>query len=439
MPRRLNDFVAISNCGTGICRGACCYDAAMPWNSQVGTGIAVALGAGLLIGIERERRKGRGADRALAGVRTFSLAALAGAIAEAAGQEALVVLGGVLIVLLTAIAYRRQHSTDPGVTTELALFVTYLLGVRAIGNPAEAAAGAVVVAALLLARQRLHRFSTELLTAEELRDALLLAGAALVVLPLIPAVPLGWLGGLDPRRLWVLVILLMGVQAAGHVAWRLLGPRRGLAVSGLVSGFVSSTATIATLGARARAVPQLQLACLCGALSSTIATPVQIGLIALAVSPAALPQLAAPLGAAVLAAVLATAVAGSRRQGVEPAVLPGRAFSLPQTLGLAALLGGATLVVGLATAHFGRAGTGVGVALAGIADAHAAAASVYALARAGQLPPAEIALYVLIGFTTNSISRAAIAFVAGGWRFGLPIAVGLLAIAGAAWSGLLAA
>ncbi|MBI4693361.1 MAG: MgtC/SapB family protein [Gammaproteobacteria bacterium] len=408
----------------------------MQWNGELAIGLAAALGAGLLIGIERERRKGSGAGRALAGVRTFALAALGGALAEVTGRPELVVLGGVLIVLLAVIAYFRQRSPDPGVTTELALFVTFLLGVRAIAAPAEAAAGAVVVAALLFARQRLHRFSTELLSAAEIRDALLLAGAALVVLPLVPVAPVAWLGGLDPRRLWLLLILLMAVQAAGYVAWRVLGARRGLAVSGLVSGFVSSTATIAALGGRAREAPELARACLCGALCSTVATPIEIGLIALAMLPSALPRLAAPLIAAALVALAAAALAWSRDDRSAPAVPPGRAFRMSQTLLVALLLGGATAVVGIANARFGRAGTGFGVAFAGFADAHAAAASVLALGRAGQLPQTGLAPFVLVGFTANSASRAVVACLAGGWRYGLPIAAGLAGIVAAAWAAL---
>src|SRR6185369_13982243 len=150
-----------------------------------------------------------------------------------------------------------------GVTTELALFVTFLLGVTAIDRPALAAAAAVVVAIVLAARSELHRF-----TADELRDALLLAGAALVVLPLVPSEPIAWLGGVDPRRLWTLVVLLIALQAAGYVGVRVGGPRFGLAVSGLASGFVSSTATVAAMAARARSEPRLLSACVSGALFS---------------------------------------------------------------------------------------------------------------------------------------------------------------------------
>jgi len=124
-------------------------------------GFAAALGSGLLIGIERERRKGRGPHRALAGVRTFSLAAVAGAGARSTGQDILVIAGAALIVVLAGISYWRDRSRDPGVTTEMALFVTYILGVVAMGEPALAAGGAVVVTTLLASRSSLHRFSID--------------------------------------------------------------------------------------------------------------------------------------------------------------------------------------------------------------------------------------------------------------------------------------
>jgi len=214
-------------------------------------GLGAALGAGLLIGIERERRKGAGPRRSPAGVRTFTLASLAGAIAQSMAQPWLVAIGALLIAALAAISYWRDRSDDPGITTELALFVTYLLGVTAMHNPAVGAGAAVVVACLLAARSHLHDFSIEVLTSAELRDALLFAAAALVVLPLLPEQPITWLPSVNPRKLWGLVVLFMALQGVGYATSRLFGTRLGLALSGLVAGFVSSTATIASLGTRA--------------------------------------------------------------------------------------------------------------------------------------------------------------------------------------------
>ncbi|HKX95519.1 MAG TPA: MgtC/SapB family protein, partial [Methylibium sp.] len=218
-------------------------------------GLAVALGAGLLIGIERERRKGRGDDREAAGLRSFAVAAVAGALAQGLPVPGLVPVGAALVAALTAIAYWKSRSRDPGLTTELALFATYLIGVQAMLWPTLAAACGAGLAALLALRERLHRFATQLLSEQELHDGLLLAALALIVLPLLPAGPIAALGGIALRPLGALVLLIMALQAAGQVALRWLGPRAGVLGGGFASGFVSSTATIASLGSRARAEP----------------------------------------------------------------------------------------------------------------------------------------------------------------------------------------
>jgi len=413
-------------------------DAGLTTFAKLLPSFAAALGAGLLIGIERERRKGRGADRQFAGVRTFTMASVMGAVAQSLAQPWLVLLGGLLVLVLSAIGYARDRSDDPGITTELALFVTYLLGVLAIDEPRFAAAAAVVVATLLYARQGLHRFSTELLTPGELRDALLLGGAALVVLPMIPSTPLAWLGGLDPRRLWALAVLFMAIQGLGHVALRAFGPRLGLALSGLVSGFVSSTATTGALGARARATQDLLPSCVAGAWFSTCATALQLMLIVATIHPASFAVLRAPLFTMLAAALLSAWLALARqRERVAPMPPAGHAFNLVSSLGFAALLASVTAGVGLIERHYGLAGAGIGIALAGFADAHAATASALSLAHGEAITVDTAGYCVLLAVTTNTVSKILFAFGAGGARYGLPVSAGLVAITGAAWLVLL--
>ena len=217
----------------------------------------------LLVGLERERRKGRGPGRAAAGVRSFTLAALLGALAQglsvALGQPGLVLLGGAMVGGLATVAYWRSAERDPGLTTELALCATYLVGLLCLTQPAWGAGAGAGLALLLAARGRLHHFATRVLTEQELHDALLLAALALLALPLVPGGPQAALGGVDLRRLAGLVLLILLLQAAGHIALRSLGARAGLPLAGFFSGFVSSTATIASMGARARHgdVPQI--------------------------------------------------------------------------------------------------------------------------------------------------------------------------------------
>src|SRR5262249_8019844 len=137
---------------------------------------AVALGIGLLIGAERERRKGEGPSRAPAGIRTFTVASLAGAVSVQVGGELMLAVTTVGVLALTGIAYWRGSQQDPGLTTEIALVLTVLLGGLSIRQPALTAGIAVAVAILLAARDPLHHFVRTVLTEQEVRDALLFAG-----------------------------------------------------------------------------------------------------------------------------------------------------------------------------------------------------------------------------------------------------------------------
>ena len=395
--------------------------------------LAVALGAGLLIGIERERRKGDGATRDFAGVRTFAMAAVMGTVTQSLAQVWLVVVAGLLLVALSAGRYFRERSSDPGITTELALFVTFLLGVHAVSQPRFTAGAAVVVAALLYARGALHRFSTELLSPQELRDALVLAGAALVVLPLLPVTPLTWLGGIEPRRLWALAVLFMAIQAFGYVGLRVLGPQRGLALGGLVGGFVSSSATIAALGARVRQSPALLRAGVASAWCSCIATALQLALVAAAIDSASL-ALLAPHLLTMGAAALALSAIGLRNGNTVPAIeLPSHAFHVPGSLAFAALLAGCTVGVSWIAARYGQDSALLGVALAGFADAHAASASALSLVAAGKFTASAAVLAVLLALTANSVSKMLLAFASGGRLFGGLCSAGLALMLLAAW------
>ena len=195
--------------------------------------LAVALGIGLLIGGERERRKGGGPSRSPAGIRTFAVTSLAGAVSFTVGGN--VVLGVTIagVIALTAVGYLRAHEDDPGLTTEIALILTALLGGLSMQQPALAAGVAVAVAILLAARTPLHHFVRAVLTEGEVKDALIFAGATLVVLPLVPDRPMGPYGALNPHTIWIIVILVMAISAAGYVTVRLLGARFGLPIAGL--------------------------------------------------------------------------------------------------------------------------------------------------------------------------------------------------------------
>lgn len=401
-------------------------------------GLMVALGCGLLIGLERERRKGQGDDRRAAGIRSFTVAAVMGALAQSLGDGWLVAIGALLIVALVSVAYFKSSSYDPGITTELALFATYLVGVQATVQPEVAAGCAAGLAALLAARGRLHRFATQVLSEQELHDGLLLAALALVVLPLTPSKPLAWLGGINPRPLAATVLLILMLQALGHVALRLLGPRGGLPAAGFFGGFISSTATIASLGARARRHPAHGLLMGGSAALSTAATWVQALMLAAVLSPAAARVLAPAAFAGLLAAVMSSGMLlwSARGQGDdEPQPLAGdRALNLSAAVLIAGVLALVTLAVASAQRHLGTMAMLTGASLAGLADAHSPITSLFALFAAGGLDRRELNVGVLLAISSNSATRTLVAFSTGGMRFGIYACAALAAGLAAAWS-----
>jgi len=304
-------------------------------------GLAVALGIGLLIGAERERRKGEGPRRAQAGLRTFALAALAGACALVLGDAILlaVVTGGV--AAFAAVGHWRSRDRDPGVTTEIALVVTVLLGGLAVRDAAVASAVGVSVAILLAARTRLHRFVNRVLSEEELEDGLVLGAAALVVLPFLPDRPMGPFAALNPHTLWLIVVLVMATGAAAHVASRALGTRYGLPLAGFVSGFVSSTATIGAMASRAVREPSAAQPAAAAAVLSTVATVVQLSVVLAVTSAPVLAVLwSALLGAGIAAIAWGTVftVMGLRAPPSAVETDQGRAFSVPGALGFATIV-----------------------------------------------------------------------------------------------------
>jgi uncharacterized membrane protein (DUF4010 family) len=402
-------------------------------------GFAVALGVGLLIGIDRERTKGEGPARGAAGIRTFTIAALAGAVALELGGETVlaVVTGGV--IALAAISYWRATTDDPGLTTEVALIITTLLGGLALREPALAAGIGVMVAVLLHTRAMLHRFVRSGLTEAELRDALIFAGATLVVLPLLPEYPLDPFGALNLRMIWTVVILVMAVGGAGYVATRLLGVRFGLPLSGLASGFVSSAATIAAMAGRVKETPALLRPGAAAAILSTVATIVQLAILLAATSLPTLKAMILPLAAAGLAAALyggGFTLWALRQKAEADGEKPGRAFSFTTALILAATL--AVVLVGSAAlqAWLGETGVVLAAGAAGFADAHSAAVSVASLVSANKLEADHQAVMpILAALTTNTATKIVLAFTAGSRAFAVSVVPGLLLVAGAAWAG----
>jgi uncharacterized membrane protein (DUF4010 family) len=390
--------------------------------------LASAAGIGLLIGAVRERSH---ADPAasVAGVRTHLLVALAGSMGAALGTAVLVTVL-LLIGALAVASYVRGVGGDPGVTGEVAMPVTALLAALALTQPGLAAGIAVVVAGALFAKRPLHELVREKLSENELRDGLLLAGAALVVLPLLPQEPVDPWGVLVPARLWRMVVLILAVGMAGHIARRMVGARWGLPLAGFLAGFASSTAAVAGFGHRARAEPAHTTAAASGALFANLGSVSLFAGVVGTAAPALLRHAALPLaaGGLVLLVLALLGVLRNRSLHALPENGGGSAFRLGHALLLVGLMAMLLVVSALLQGRFGNTGVIAAAAAVALVEVHAAAASLAQLAAQEQLGLAAASWGLVLLMLVAGAAKSGLAFVSGGARYGWQVATGLLAV-----------
>lgn len=400
---------------------------------------AVAVGA--LIGAERERRKGEGPARSPAGIRTFTIASIAGAVAFSLGGVLLLAVLTACVAAMVAVSYLRGQEQDPGLTTEIVLVLTALLGGMCMQAPQTAAAIAVAVTVLLYTKAWLHNLVISVISKDELDDALIFAAATLVILPLVPNRQMGPYLALNPHSIWIVIVLVMAISAAGYVAIRLFGAKYGLPLAGAISGFISSTATIHAMGSRAKKSKDLLAACVAGAVLSTVATIAQMALVIAATSMPILFSLSGPLllagGTALTYGAVFTLMAA--RNSGSRAAQTGGVFSLKTALAFGVILAIILVISAGLQERFGSAGVLIAALVAGLIDTHAAAISVATLVASGKVAPQDAVFPILAALTSNTLSKIAMAVVGGGWPFALRVVPGLVLVALTAWLGTFAA
>jgi uncharacterized membrane protein (DUF4010 family) len=389
------------------------------------------------VGIERERHAAGRPETA--GVRTFAIASGAGAIAAYAAGPVGVAVTVVAVAAIAVAGYLRTGDVSAyGITTEVALVAVTLLGALATVQPAVAAGSGVVVAILLRSRSKLHSFVTDVLTADELWDALILLAAVLVILPLVPDQPIGPQGVLNPRSVIELAVVVMAISSAGHIAQRWLGPRYGLPITGFASGFVSSAATVASMGSQARQRPDLINVAVAGAVLSTVSTHIQMAVVLWVASPEVLRALALPLllGGAVAAAYGGVFTWRAVRSSDVGAGQLGRAFNLKWAVAYALIVGLVIMVAAWLETALGQRGLAYVAAAAGFADAHSAAFSAASVA-ASRIGAAAAVVPVLLAMSTNAITKTVVAITTAPGRFAWTVVLGLVLSIAGAWAGVL--
>jgi len=393
--------------------------------AEHGIGLLTALGVGLLIGVVRERRHEPQVSKA--GTRTHALVAMLGYVSWSLGTWPLVAT--VLVVGALVIGgYQATARSDPGQTGEVALLVTLMLSALAQQNPGLSAALGVLAAALLLAKQASQHISRVLITDQELQDALILAGAALVVMPLLSDQAMDPWGVLQPITLWRIVVLVMAVGMLGHVAQRALGGRWGMPLAAFFSGFASSTAVVVSTGQRVRGGQSDALPAAACALLANLASLTLFAGVLGAASPALLVAMRWPLVLAGLGLLLVVLTALRRIEGEGAKTPTGRAFKLTHALAMASVIALMSLLAAWLQHVFGDVGVLVAALCVAWVEVHAAAASIAQLIQSGGMAP-EWAHWALVAVLASSaLAKTVLAMASGGMRYGLTVGLGFMAM-----------
>ena len=349
--------------------------------------LGIALGLGLLIGLQKER-----AESPLAGLRTFALVALTGGVAALLGEATTwwIVVAGLLatvsLMITGNVVLLRTETVDPGQTTEAAVVLTYLIGVLTVAGPTAVGVVCGAITAILLhLREELHSW-VDRLTDRDVRAVMQFVVISLIILPVLPSETFGPFDVVNPRQVWWMVVLIVGLNLVGYGAYRLLGERAGTLLAGVLGGVVSSTATMVGYARVTRAREGREEVAIAVVWIASGIVFLRILLEIGAVAPGFLPRAAPPIVIVALTVLAVAAVTWTR--GRDPSAIPIEPDN-PTELKPAILFGliYAVVLVVVAAAEEWAGGTGlyVAAAVSGLTDVDALTLSTSNLVAAGRL------------------------------------------------------
>lgn len=384
--------------------------------------LALAVGLGLMVGLERGWHTREIAEgRRIAGVRTFTLIGLFGGLLGRAGQlvgDAVVAIGLIGFVGVMSAAYYIQSSKteDRGLTTEVAAFITLILGLIAMrGDMLVSAMAAVLVVAVLAMKKPLHHWLSEV-RQPEIDAAIKLLLMSVVMLPLLPNEDHGPGGVFNPYELWWVVVVITGISFIAYAAIRVAGTTAGIFITGLLGGLASSTAVTLNSARLVARAPGLATPLSGGIAVASAVMFVRGFLLVYVLHREAAEFLAAPLLSAAVAALI-TGLALLRRSNKETTEIAGASVDLgpPADIVTALKFAAALIVIGLAV-HYGRVwfgaeGSIAAAALAGLVDIDAATVSVARFGESGAVGTGEVVAAVLAAVAVNSAAKFVYALV----------------------------
>ncbi len=356
-------------------------------DSHLALRFAVALGLGMLIGMERERAKG---EEGGAGVRTFALIALAGAIAGYLDQElglAWLALGifGAVCALLISLYVLTSLRGDTGITTEISALLAFLLGLLCAYGQLQVAAWVAVAMALMLAlKEWLHRLARKIDTAD-VEATLKFAIVTLIILPLVPDQNYGPapLDVLNPYKVWLMVVLISGLNFASYLLIKILGAEHGIGIAGLLGGLASSTAVTLGFSQRSRQADADAAALALGILLAWTVMFFRVVIMTWVISTPLGLRVGGAIGALCIVSLGACYWLWRRRRAQERGEIKAgqNPFELDEAIKFGLLFGVVVVVAKAAQVYLGEAGLYLAAAIAGLTDVDAITLAMADLAR----------------------------------------------------------
>jgi uncharacterized membrane protein (DUF4010 family) len=388
----------------------------------------ISLLIGALIGTERQRRLAEERLIGVAGLRTFTLIALLGTLcanmAVYYSQEFVIVAFG-SFMLLVGIGYYSASSRTQGrvdLTSAVAAILTFLLGSLSFFDDRRllAVALAVVITWILATKKITHRY-VEAISETDLLDTLKMGIIALAIYPFLPDQPLDPLNVLNPRQIWLMVVLVSLIGYVGYVLIRILGTERGLSLTGVLGGLVSSTAVTTAMATEVRLQKELLPSAVFATTIASCTMFPRMLFIVLVVNRDIFLSLLPKLGSMTIVGVALALLLLRKKDPVGKSASLKDPFRILPALTFGAFFGIVLLTSKLASIYFGNAGTYAASVIAGLADVDAISLSMATLAKSSLTPNTAVTAITLAAIT-NTLVKLSISYIMGTREFGNRIA-----------------
>jgi uncharacterized membrane protein (DUF4010 family) len=403
--------------------------------------LGISLGLGLLVGLQRQL-----ANSQVAGIRTFPMITMLGTLAALLSQ----VFGGwilaagflglsALLVLANVLRNKNEATASSGQTTEAAVLLMYGVGAYlVVGDKSLAVAIGGVVAVLLHLKSTLHGF-VEKVGYKDIRVIMQFVVISLVILPVLPNQAYGPYQVLNPRDIWLMVVLIVGIGMSGYFAYKILGKQAGTLLGGILGGLISSTATTVSYARRTKDTPATAVLAAYVILTASTVALLRIIIEIIVIAPGQASQLVPPLAAVLLLMLLI--ILGLyfwNRHKKDENQLPeqGNPAELKSAFIFAGLYGLVILGTAAARDFFGRSGLYAVGFLSGLTDVDAITLSTAKLVQGGQIASNTGWQVILLAALSNLLFKGGMVAVLGHRQlfyiiallFGVTIAGGLLVL-----------